>query len=151
MRDAQSGRVLVRLPVPLVFAVAWSGDGRLLAVTANHSQRRGVIELYDAVSCARLAALEGHDGPILSLAFNCAGTLLASQSWDITFRLWDPRARRELVRGGVHAVGEVHFSPDDRLLGPFRDGSKLRLAAVADGRECRLIPGVRGPLAFGLG
>ncbi|MFO0841547.1 MAG: tetratricopeptide repeat protein [Gemmataceae bacterium] len=70
--------------------------------------------------------------------------MLASYSWDMTFRLWDPRARRELVRGPFQPAAEFLFSRDDRLLGPFRDRSTLRVAEVADGRECRLFPGVPG-------
>src|SRR5690606_31092638 len=53
--------------------------------------------------------LEGHSGPIVTLALSPDGTTLASGSWDATARLWPLSGSRPRVLeghdGNVNAVG----------------------------------------------
>lgn len=67
----------------VVFAVAFSPDGRFLAVAGTEQ----VTRLLD-VSGQERDALRGHAGPLRSLAFSPDGTILASGSSDGTIKLW---------------------------------------------------------------
>jgi WD40 repeat protein len=73
----------------------------------------------------------------MSLAFDRAGHLLASGSWDETVRLWDADelAPLRVLRGHTMAVHSVSFAPDGtRLLSASLDGT-VRLWDVATGAQ----------------
>jgi hypothetical protein len=64
--------------------LAWSADGRTLAVAENK------IRLWEIATLAVRCELPGHkDGPIRALAFAPAGQVLASASADTTVLIWD--------------------------------------------------------------
>lgn len=64
-------------------AVTFSPDGTVVA-----TDNGGVILLWDVASGEQLARLEGHEKPVLSLAFHPVGNLLVSGSGDNTLKLW---------------------------------------------------------------
>ncbi|NNJ10751.1 hypothetical protein EKD04_010460 [Chloroflexales bacterium ZM16-3] len=64
---------------------ALSADGNLAAIGGQS----GAITLWNPRSGETLGELDGHTDQILSLAFNQAGTQLASGSFDQTLRIWD--------------------------------------------------------------
>ena len=77
----------------------------------------------------------GHLGPVAVLAFNPAGTILASGSTDQTVILWDVATWRPLrvLRGHTGAIRALEFNPDGaRLASAGTDGS-LRIWDVAQG------------------
>jgi WD40 repeat protein len=137
VRDLSTGKVLVDLPHPDgVWAIAWRGDGKLLA--AGCQDRR--IYVWDMTVHKQIAVLEGHTtGAITDLAFNHAGDLLASTSWDSTVRLWDPLAGKQLVSTTAMAQEVLRFSPDDKRLACGIQETKLWLWEVAAGREYRTL------------
>src|SRR5262249_57277405 len=93
-----------------VRAIAWSGDGRLLAAAGDDR----VIHVWDTAEWKKQAILEGHRKQVVELSFSPDGPLLASSALDGTTRLWDPVSGRLLVT----APGKCkHFSPDGRRLG----------------------------------
>lgn len=72
---------------------AFSPDGQLLATGGRDNRVRvWQVERLLAAETARpddaLITLEGHEKPVMALAFNPAGTLLATGSGDNTVRLW---------------------------------------------------------------
>jgi WD40 repeat protein len=77
-------RLFLRWPLVPVQALAFSPDGRLLAVSAGKS-----IRLWDLVTGKPGRSLEGHQGDVIALAFSSDGRALASASKDTTALLWD--------------------------------------------------------------
>jgi serine/threonine protein kinase/WD40 repeat protein/Tfp pilus assembly protein PilF len=131
VRNLDTGAVLSSWkPGGSIWGLAWHPDGNLLAVAGN---RR--IYLWDAVAGQQRRVLEGHEGQVIHLTFNHAGTLLASWGWDNTTRLWDPHGGGELVTTHGHCV---EFSPDDRSLA-YRTADEVGTWEVAHERVCRTV------------
>jgi Flp pilus assembly protein TadD len=140
IRRLDTGAVLASWkPEAGVWGLAWHPDGSLLA--AGTEDRR--IYLVDPATGQQRGVLEGHESAVVSLAFNHAGTLLASWGWDGMTRLWDPHGGKELVvaRGQC-----LDFSPDDRSLA-YRLAEEVGTWEVAHERVCRTLYGHRGDVS----
>jgi eukaryotic-like serine/threonine-protein kinase len=113
--DCSSGRVIGRFPFahqPL--SLDWQPDGSRLAEGGDEP----LIHILDVPSGKEVALLEGHLGDVTGLRFSPDGTLLASDSWDGTLRLWDCTTLKNLVT--VRAGPErIEFSPDCRRLAVY--------------------------------
>jgi serine/threonine protein kinase/WD40 repeat protein len=147
VRDLETGKVCAefRYPAEAYPVVAWHPDGKTLATLGGDR----IIRLYDVATRKQTAQLEGCKGGGITFTFNRAGDLLASNGWEGTLRLWDPRTGQQLFQvRASHVTAAPRFSPDDRLLaGDVKDG-KLRLWEVAASRTYRTL--VRDP-ALGKG
>jgi WD40 repeat protein len=101
--------------IPMVFAVAFSPDGKTIA----YGDWDDVISLYDVASDKVRAVCQGHEEKVRSVVFSPDGKLLASGSADRTVRLWDPATAQPLgdpfPKLGS-AVPTVAFSPDGTLM-----------------------------------
>lgn len=81
-----------------------------------------MIKLWDVRNGKERAALNGHDGPIHSLAFSPDGNTLASgcgsPSGKNAVRLWDVTTGKELggPEGRTGYVEAVAFAPDGKML-----------------------------------
>ena len=132
IRDVGSGKILRTLVCPAgVWAFAWSFDGKRLATACTDFN----IYVWDAETGQRQAVLSGHVSRIECMAFNHAGNLLASSSFDGVVRLWNPDAGRQLA-GYRGSSWQIQFSPDDRYLMGWQDGNRYGRLEVASSREC---------------
>ena len=117
--DIKSGRLVRTVtdkPEGALIGMAFSPDGRLLAVGVCMGEDRCDILLYDPSTGKQVGALVGHT-QMMNFAFRKDSRLLVSSSQDGTLKFWDVRQRKmihEIVfTGHMYCVA---FSPDDRWL-----------------------------------
>jgi WD40 repeat protein len=102
-------------------SVAFSPDGKTLAVGSSGDERKGVpgeIKLWDVATRRQQATLRGHRSAIWCVAFRPDGKTVVSGGADGTVRLWEPVTGQEqlTLRGHDGEVSAVAFSPDGGLL-----------------------------------
>jgi len=124
--DPAHPRHLVTLDVPAraIRSVAFSRDGRIMALAASAENSRNVASLWDVTRPAHprpVASLPGlgtaanavvfsHDGQTLAISTDLGAVLL----WDVT-SIRHP-VRLGVLAGNTGAVRSVSFSPDDRTV-----------------------------------
>jgi cytochrome c len=120
---ANAAAQVLRFHADAVNAVALLGDGRAATAGAD-----GRIAIWTAGKTEPDTVLEGHTGPIASLAVSPDGTTLASASWDQTVRLW-PLAggAPRVLEGHTQNVNGVAFAPDGRTLVSVSYDQSVRL------------------------
>ena len=123
--DVSSGKLLLSrkaaedtlknpIPVPMIFSVAFSPDGRTIASSSADTS----IKLWNLASGALLRTLKSKSGWVFSLAFSPDGRTIASGDGDNTIKLWDASSGKLLrtFAGHATAVNAVTFSPDGRSI-----------------------------------
>jgi WD40 repeat protein len=124
--------------IPGVPSMAFSPDGKTLALAGDLK-----VKLWNVASRRETATLAGHAGKVTCLAYNVAGTLLASGSADRTIKLWEVPSGKEVASLEGHAEGviQVAFSPDGKTLASGSTGKpKLQLWDVATGKPKMDLP-----------
>ncbi len=118
-RLCHSELLTVRSPVAGHSAVAYSPDGKYLAVAGQ----RNTLLLLDAASGKVVRTFRGHGFPVVAVAFSPDGRRLASGSladdqYKDELRVWDPADGREVftVPGQHGGVTALAFSPDGARL-----------------------------------
>jgi WD40 repeat protein len=137
VREIETGRVLATRGLDRdVWALAWQPGGRRLAAGNGY-----VISLWADGADRPDVVCRGHEQTVYGLAFNRAGDLLASKSYDNTVRLWEVGTGRQLVRTGSVYAGctPIQFDRDDRRLAFGSDGTNLWTWDHAPGTECRTL------------
>jgi WD40 repeat protein/serine/threonine protein kinase len=86
--------------------------------------------------------LEGHVGPILTVAFAPDGKTLATGSADNTVRLWNPRTSKQeaILRDHKGAVYAVAFAHSGEWLASAGDDQTIRLCTIATQQERAVHP-----------
>lgn len=114
-------------------AVAWSPDGRTLAVVQTYA-----VWLCNPASGAGRprAALSGHNGRLRSVAFRPDGARLATASDDNNARLFDVKSRvcLSVLSGNTRPVNTVAFSPNSRSVATGSNDKTVKMWAVGSGQ-----------------
>src|SRR5947199_377104 len=79
--------------VSSVFTVAWSQDGKRLAL----GYADGSVQVYNATNGKIDFTARGHSGHVWALAWSPDGKRLASASWDRTVQIWDSSTGSSLL------------------------------------------------------
>ena len=87
--------------------------------------------------------LEGHDSPVVSLAYSPDGQTLASGSMDKTIKLWDLKTGKEsaTLKGHKDTVHSVAYSPDGKTLASGSTDRTIKLWDVKTGKELATLEG----------
>jgi WD40 repeat protein len=151
--DVASGDVVAKLPgqLPQVTALAFSGDGRRLAVASGAPGTAGEVRLY-ALPAGGLPGpepervLHAHGDLIYAMTFRPDGQVLATAGYDRLIKLWDAAGGQELrvLKDHSDTVYGLAFSPDgkrlasgsaDRAVKVWDAGTGARLATLADATD----------------
>lgn len=127
--DVESRTQVAALETGWAFCVAWSPDGKRLAV-GNYS---GDVQVWDASTHQLLHMWKnGANNPILNVAWSPDGKTLASGELGGDIHLWDAEsgATSQTLTGYTTARRDVNglaWSPDGRLLASAHQDGKVRL------------------------
>jgi WD40 repeat protein len=126
-----------------VVSVAFSPDGRTLAIGRGLVDRQGTIHLLDAATGQTTRSLVGHAHTVKSLAFSPNGQMLAAGSLDQSVTLWDlATGRRIHTLHHPSLVDSVAFSPDGRRLATGSADGAVKLWDITTGREMLTLGGL---------
>jgi len=117
-------------------------DGTTPLLVATRRHHGGVVRaLIDAG--ATVERLEGHEGPVTSVAWSPDGRRVATGSWDNTARIWDATTG-EVVRaleGHQGYVESVAWSPDGRRVATGSWDNTARIWDATTGEVVRALEG----------
>jgi hypothetical protein len=140
--DLASGDVIGRLSSDAgrVTALAYSANGRMLAIAAGQAGRSGEVRLY-ALASSGIAVqqpervLAAHQDVIHDLAWSPDGRTLATCSYDRLIKLWDAATGqlRQTLKDHSDAVYGIAWSPDGRLLASAAADRAVKVWDVATG------------------
>jgi WD40 repeat protein len=114
-------------------ALSFRPDGRRVAVTTGGYPERPP-GIWDVETGERLASLEGHEGPVVAVAWSPDGRWVGTASLDNTARLWDAATGKEVRRWTMqNSVFSVAFRPDGRRLLTVGAGQRYVFTRTPDG------------------
>jgi WD40 repeat protein len=129
----------------LVFCVASSPDGKVVACSGETNSGTGFIKVFDATNGHELFTITDHKGPVRSVAFSPDGRRLASASDEGMAKIWDAQSGKHLRTiadrdSSISAISAIAFSPDGRrLAGAIIEDTTARIWDTATGRQlCEL-------------
>lgn len=129
--DLNSGQERFALQHPAdVGSLAFSFDGQSMAVGCYDKQ----VHVWDTRTGASRAVFPAHENNVTAVGFNHAGTLLATTSWDDTFRLWDTASWRCVLMADGTSY-EMRFGPEDRSLANLQQGGVAGVLEIASSTE----------------
>ncbi|HEY7315458.1 MAG TPA: sigma-70 family RNA polymerase sigma factor [Gemmataceae bacterium] len=142
--DAESGKEIRQLShSATVGRVAFSPDGKRLAVAGGKIGQPKRIAVCDLGSGEEVGSLAGHTDAVFALTFSPDGKRLASGGYDKSIRIWDLASKKE-VHPAHHLRTPVYlltFSRDGKTLISRGAENHVRVWDVATWRERLLTDG----------
>jgi WD40 repeat protein/tRNA A-37 threonylcarbamoyl transferase component Bud32 len=137
--DAATGEIRFSQPASkqTLNRLVWSPDGKTLAVACED-----LVQLWEPGGDAPRTVMV-HKSPVMALAWNKDGTLLASASFDTEVQLWDVAAGALRARLGGHKlrVQGLTWSPDGAMLASAGLDGTIHLWDAATGTQREIFKG----------
>lgn len=123
----------------LIRAVAFSPDGKRLAVAGGPSGRYGEIKIWDVTAAVPklVSTIQGHRDSILAVAFSPDGGTLATASYDKLIKLWKVADGKVLATLKEHSDGvyAVAFMPGGAQLVSAAGDRTVKIWDVSTGKR----------------
>ena len=123
-------------PLKGVNVLAYSPNGKKIAYGYDDN----TIRIYDILTKAEIAVLNGHQERINTITFSPDSSKLVSSSLDNTIYFWDVDKKKEISKltgFQVHIVG-LSFSPDGKILASAGNDGTIRFLDPNTGRELKI-------------
>jgi WD40 repeat protein len=129
------------------WGLAYSPDGKTLAMGGSHGQDDGFLTLWDVSAATssfkagvELAAIKR---PITTVAFSPDGKTIAAGSMDGRLVLWDvaTRRQRQNIAANRSYLAPVVFSPDGLVIASANESRWVKFWDVATGRDLGAMKG----------
>ncbi len=135
LAEVETGGVELKCHTDMVWALAFSADGKLLASGSADA----TVAVWDVRRRRLLARLEKHGREVIAVAFHPNGTLLAAGDVDGKIVIWDLRSGRPAceLNGHTKRVTCMAFSPDARHLVSTSNDGKGQLWFLRTGTAAR--------------
>ncbi|HEX6464945.1 MAG TPA: c-type cytochrome domain-containing protein, partial [Vicinamibacterales bacterium] len=122
----------------LIRALAFSPDGRRLAVAGGPSGRFGEVKIWDLSATPKVVStIQGHTDTILAIAFAPDGATIATASYDKLVKLWDVSTGKlvKTLKEHSDAVFALAFMPSGKQLVSGAGDRTLKVWDVASGKR----------------
>jgi WD40 repeat protein len=138
--SGSTGRPLQRLRGPRVGSAILDGvfspRGRLVAGAVSD----GTARVWESLTGQQIGVMFGHSNPTTAVAFNRAGTALATGSLDYRARTWLTNGKPvAILTGHTGAINSVAFSPDGRYVLTSSEDGTARLWDSGTEPDLRLV------------
>jgi hypothetical protein len=139
LRDVDTDRVRQRIEgLPgKVNDVAFSADGRWLAIASGITGLRGTATIVDLQSGQTRQQIEAHGDAIFAVALSPDGGLLATGSYDAEILLWELPAGKRLqsIAGHNGGVFDLAFAGDGSVLASASADETVKLWQIPGGQR----------------
>lgn len=140
-----SGETLASLPVPrnAKYSMDFTADSNTLCVGVGDD-----VYVYDVPRQKLLHQLKGHENTVLNLAISPNDQILATNSHDLTVRLWSLKTGQPLavLVGHTSIPFNVTFTQDCRLIATADEGGIIKLWDVETAGELLELQDFRLPV-----
>ena len=137
--NAQSGQSVGTLTghANQILAVAFSPDGKLLAVAGGNPAQFGEVKIWDVAERKERLSIRAHRDHIFAVAFSPDGKMIATCSYDRMVKLWDVARGQEIkaLKDHTDAVFRVVFSPDGKRLASASADRTVKIWDVGTGQR----------------
>jgi hypothetical protein len=139
LEDPATGSTLAMLTghAEAIRGLAFSADGKLLAVAGGLPGRSGEVKIWDVEARKELRTIKGHSDCIYAVAFSPDGKSVATSSYDKLIKLWNVENGQEVrtLKDHIDAIYALAFTRDgERLISGAADRT-VKVWDVATGER----------------